>query len=172
MLKFVSFLLCIFLSATAYADKMLLSSKAFANDNTIPALYTCDGKDISPDLKWSNLPNKTRSLSIILSDEDAPNGIFYHWVVFNLQSKTNVLGEGITTLPLGTSIGKNSWGRSQYNGPCPPKSALHHYNLTLYALDEKISVPPDASALTLLSSMQGHILGQATLKMMYSRLTK
>jgi Raf kinase inhibitor-like YbhB/YbcL family protein len=164
MLKFVSLLLFSFLSLPIYAADMTLSSQAFADGMAIPVLYTCDGKDISPDLHWSNLPAKTQSIAIILSDEDAPNGVFYHWVLFNIPTKTTELAEATTTL-----AGKNTWGKSQYNGPCPPKGALHHYTFTLYALDEKLSLPATTDAPTLLKTMQGHILGQATLKMGYSR---
>lgn len=169
MLRFMSFLLFYFSSMPLYAADMTLTSQAFADGITIPVLYTCDGKDISPDLHWSNLPAKTQTIAIILSDEDAPSGLFYHWVLFNIPAKTTELAEAITTLPSGTLTGNNTWGRSQYNGPCPPKGTLHHYTFTLYALDEKISLPQDTDAPTLLKNMQGHILGQTTLKMGYSR---
>ncbi len=169
MFRFISLLLVSFFSIPAYATHMTLSSQAFADGITIPVLYTCDGKDISPDLSWSNLPSKTQSLAIILSDEDAPGGIFYHWILFNIPAKTTALAEAITTLPTGTLAGKNSWGRPQYNGPCPPKGSLHHYTFTLYALDEKLSLPAETDAPTLLKAIQGHILEQTTLKIGYSR---
>jgi len=169
MLRFISLVLFIFLSTPTYAADMSLTSQAFAEGITIPVLYTCDGKDISPDLHWANLPEKTQTTAIILSDQDAPNGIFYHWVIFNIPVKVNELAEAIKILPSGALAGKNSWGKSQYNGPCPPKGALHHYTFTVYALDTTLSLPADTDAPTLLKTMQGHILGQATLKIGYSR---
>lgn len=168
MLRLLSLLLCSILPITIYAADMTLSSKALANASTFPVLYTCDGKDISPDLSWANLPAKTQSTAIILSDEDAPGGVFYHWVVFNIPASAHELTQAITTLPLGTLTGKNSWGRSQYNGPCPPKGVLHHYTFTLYALDKTFSLPSEIGAPTLIKAMQGHILGQAVLKMSYA----
>lgn len=169
MLRLISFLLFSFLSMQAHAANMTLTSQAFADGITIPVLYTCDGKNISPDLHWANLPAKTQSVAIILSDEDAPGGTFYHWVVFNIPAKTTELAEAIKTLPSDGLTGKNSWDKSQYNGPCPPKGSLHHYTFTLYALDEKLSLSADTDAATLLKTIQGHILGQTTLKMGYSR---
>lgn len=167
MLRLIILLLCSFLSVTVYAADISLSSKAFADGITIPVLYTCDGKDISPDLYWSNLPSKTQTIAIILSDEDAPGGIFYHWVLFNIPANTSELIQDIKTLPPGTTIGKNSWNKKQYNGPCPPKGSLHHYTFTLYALDKNLSLSTDTQAL--LMNMQGHILKKAMLKMGYSR---
>ena len=34
-----------------------LRSSAFAANGAIPALYTCEGSDISPPLAWSNAPS-------------------------------------------------------------------------------------------------------------------
>src|SRR5580700_3822445 len=106
MVRLMSFLLFCFLSIPLYAADIALTSQAFANGITMPVLYTCDGKDISPDLHWSNLPAKTQTIAIILSDEDAPSGVFYHWVVFNIPAKTTELAEAIKTLPHDALAGK------------------------------------------------------------------
>jgi len=51
-----------------------VSSTAFTEGGTIPEEYTCDGKDISPPLNWSKVPDGTRSLMLISDDPDAPAG--------------------------------------------------------------------------------------------------
>ena len=169
MTRLTGFLLCFFLSITAYAANMTLTSKAFVEDITIPVLYTCDGKDISPDLSWSNIPKNTKSLAIVLSDKDAPNGIFYHWVIFNIPANVQAFAQDLQQLPSGSVVGNNSWDRSRYNGPCPPKGALHHYVFTLYALDKKLSLSEKTNAPSLIKAMQGHILQQATLNTAFAR---
>lgn len=169
MLRFILILFCGLFSFHAFADNMILESQSIANGVPMPVIYTCDGKDISPDFRWSHLPSGTQSLAIILSDEDAPGGTFYHWVVYNLPADTKEIEQAMQNFPLGTQVGKNSWGKSQYNGPCPPKGALHHYIFTLYALDKKLSAPADVGAPTLLKNMQGHILGTIQLKTSYTR---
>src|SRR6476660_361639 len=113
MFQWISLFLLFFLPITTHAEIMTLSIKAFASGVTMPVIYTCDGKDISPDLKWSNLTEKTKSMAIVLSDEDAPGGQFYHWVIFNIPTKTSELVEA-ASLPDGAIIGKNTWGKSQY----------------------------------------------------------
>ncbi|HEV2173297.1 MAG TPA: hypothetical protein VGR71_07010, partial [Nitrospira sp.] len=35
-------------------------STAFSNQSAIPALYTCEGKDISPPMTWADLPAGTK----------------------------------------------------------------------------------------------------------------
>jgi len=49
-----------------------LTCPAFRNQGEIPAVYTCDGNDLSPALAWSNVPEGTRSLALIADDPDAP----------------------------------------------------------------------------------------------------
>ncbi len=35
---------------------LAITSTAFAANAAIPALYTCEGKDLSPPLAWSGVP--------------------------------------------------------------------------------------------------------------------
>ena len=41
---------------------MHITSSAFANQGAIPVLYTCEGRDISPPITWSEVPPGTKSL--------------------------------------------------------------------------------------------------------------
>src|SRR5665213_688236 len=64
------------------ADPMAITTNAFLDQGTLPVLYTCDGKDVSPQLGWTSIPKNTQSLALVMVDPDAPGGDFYHWVVF------------------------------------------------------------------------------------------
>jgi Raf kinase inhibitor-like YbhB/YbcL family protein len=142
-----------------------ISSTAFQPGELIPQQYTCSGKQISPPLAWSDIPQGAKSLALIVDDPDAPGGIWVHWVVYNLPPDASGLPEGASQpnqppagLPSGAQQGKNSWGRSDYGGPCPP-SGQHRYFFKLYALDTTFSSASlDKSGL--LKAMEGHILGQ------------
>jgi len=62
-----------------------ITSPAFSHDGSIPAVYTCDGKDISPELNWSDIPANAKSLVLIVDDPDAPDPAapkmtWVHWV--------------------------------------------------------------------------------------------
>ncbi len=144
---------------------MALTSPAFNDGESIPVKYTCDGEDISPGLNWFGEPEDTVSLALIMDDPDAPSGTWVHWVLYNLPRDLPGLREGMTGVALD---GTNSWNRTGYGGPCPP-SGTHRYFFKVYALDDKLDLDPGADKESLLSAMEGHILGQAELMGTYSR---
>ena len=140
-----------------------LSSPAFADGEAIPARYTCTGDDISPALQWRGVPESSRSLALIMDDPDAPGKTWVHWVVYNLPPDSTGLPEAIHAdddLPGDAVHGRNSWGRNDYGGPCPP-SGTHRYFFKLYALDTMLDLPPGAPKQDVLGAMEGHILAEA-----------
>ena len=143
-----------------------LTSDAFASGQSIPAKYTCKGKNISPALAWTEPPAETQSLALIMDDPDAPAGTWVHWVLFNIPASTRNLQEDMPADSM--SVGKNSWGDMRYGGPCPP-SGTHRYFFKLYALDSNLSLSPGATSNQLLQAMQGHILAQAELMGTFSK---
>ena len=80
---------------------ILVTSTAFREGEMIPVQYTCDGNDVSPPLAWSGVPRETESLVVICEDPDAPSGIFYHWLVYNMEKDTDVMMEDIGAAALG-----------------------------------------------------------------------
>lgn len=152
------------ISLPIYAGTFTLSSQSITNGSTIPAQYSCDGKDISPDLEWTSVPAQTQTLALILSDIDAPGGTFYHWVVYNIPKTISSLPSAIDKLPAGSVVGKNSWNKLSYKGPCPPKGSTHQYIFSLYALDTPLHLSSGRDAESVLKAMQNHVLGEAELK--------
>jgi Raf kinase inhibitor-like YbhB/YbcL family protein len=148
-----------------------LTSTAFNAGEAIPAIYTCDGDDISPPLQWQNLPEGTGSLALIMDDPDAPRGTWVHWVLYNIPPSTGELPENVApadSLPGGGSQGRSSWNRVGYGGPCPP-GGTHRYFFKLYALDAELDLAPGATKEQLLAAMEGHILAQGELVGTYAR---
>ncbi len=152
------------ISFPIYAPAMTLSASDFFNGGSIPSQYSCDGKDISPALTWSEVPTNTQSLALILSDPDAPGGTFYHWIVFNIPKTTPGLPQAVRQLPAGALVGENSWRQQQYRGPCPPKGATHHYIFSLYALDTKLTLPAGSNAMSVIDAIQNHVVDETELK--------
>ncbi len=151
---------------------LFLSSIAFQDGERIPAKYTCEGEDISPPLMWSEPPQGTQSLALIVDDPDAPGGVFTHWVVFNILPDSRQLPEAIPTqaqLSSGALQGKNDFGRIGYGGPCPPPGRPHRYCFTLYALDRVLGLKAGVSKKQVVGAMQGHILTQGKLIGTYQR---
>ncbi|MES2608514.1 MAG: YbhB/YbcL family Raf kinase inhibitor-like protein [Pseudomonadota bacterium] len=145
-----------------------LSSTEFENNSEIPIKYTCDGEDISPPLEWSNIPKGTKSFVLIMDDPDTTNGMWDHWIVYNISTEITKLEENIKTLVEPTKLGLNSWRVKEYGGPCPP-SGEHHYYFKLYALNNILPLPEGASRLHIENAMEQHILEQAVLIGRYTR---
>ena len=146
--------------------QLSLTSDAFANGQSIPAKYTCKGKNISPALAWKEPPPGTQSLALIMDDPDAPGGTWVHWILFNIPVSTHTLTEDLHASSI--SVGKNSWGDMHYGGPCPP-SGTHRYFFKLYALDSHLSLSPGATKDQVLNAMEGHTLAQGELVGTFSR---
>lgn len=154
---------------------LVLTSTAFAHNAEIPAVYTCEGKDVSPPLNWSGVPAGTKSLALIVDDPDAPDPAapkmtWVHWVLYGIPAAATGLPEAVKSqaLPPGTREGINDWKRSGYGGPCPP-IGRHRYFHKLYALDTVLPDlnRPDKAALE--KAMQTHILEQAVLLGTYQK---
>jgi hypothetical protein len=143
---------------------MRITSTAFESEGDIPERYTCDGEDISPPLAIEDLPPETVSLVLVVDDPDAPAGTWDHWVAYDIPPLTEI-PEAVGSL--GTA-GTNSWGRTGYGGPCPPRGT-HRYFFVLYALDTELGWEPGADKGDVLEAIHDHILAEATLLGLYSR---
>ena len=146
-----------------------LTSAAFNHNGEIPAEYTCEGEDTSPQLEWSGLPDGTLSLALIVDDPDAPDPkapkrTWVHWVLYNIPPATSGLDKGVlpSHLPDGTLEGTNDWNRTGYGGPCPPVGR-HRYFFKLYALDTELNELPSPTKAQLLKVMEGHVLEKVEL---------
>lgn len=117
---------------------MKIEIKDIEEGKEIPAKFTCDSDDYSPEIRWSSIPAGTKSLMLIVDDPDAPAGNFVHWVIYNIPSSMDHLDENFPRkklLPNGITQGRNDFGKIGYNGPCPPRGhGYHRYFFTLYAL--------------------------------------
>ena len=152
-----------------------LTSAAFADGTEIPTIHTCEGRDQSPPLSWSGVPQGTRSLVLIVDDPDAPDPAapkmtWVHWLLYDLPPTATGLPAGVAEadLPAGTRQGHNDFKRTAFGGPCPP-IGRHRYFHKLYALDV---VLPDLGLPTkakLLEAMAGHVLAEAQLVGTYQK---
>ena len=158
---------------TRSMSTLTLQSPAFEHDATIPARYTCDGENVSPELQISGVPEGTQSLVLIMDDPDVPKAVrddqmFDHWVLFNIPPETMSIGAGENP----GVLGGNTRGEAAYTGPCPPpqfEPKEHRYIFQLYALDSKLALSEGATKEAVKAAMKGHILDKAELIGRYSR---
>jgi len=150
-----------------------ITTKAFKPADSIPKKYTCDGANISPDLKWSDPPKNAKSFALICDDPDAPVGTFTHWILYGLWHDASELPEGMKKDPEVAypkcKQGKNDFGGIGYGGPCPPGGSRHRYYFKLYALDAELTLQAGATRTQLERAMHGHVLAQAEVMGTYQR---
>ena len=157
--------------AGAKGGTMELISSAFDEGGMIPGMYTCDGADVSPPLKWGALPDGTKSLALICDDPDAPVGTWVHWVYYDIPAGAEGLPEKVATdehPTEGGTQGINDFRKMGYGGPCPP-GGTHRYYFKLYALDTTLNLSSGATKKQLLKEMENHIIGQTQLMGKYRR---
>ena len=139
--------------------------------------FGCEGKNLSPALKWSGAPPGTKSFAVTLYDPDAPTGSgWWHWVVFNIPASATALDEGAGTsdgskLPPGSAQGRTDFGTPGFGGACPPKGDKpHRYIFTVFALKtDKLDIPAEATPAYAGFMIRSNSLGSATLTARYGR---
>ncbi len=148
---------------------LTIQSSNFQQNGSIPSKYTCEEQDVSPELHWSGVPDKAKSLVLIVDDPDAPDPhapkmTYVHWVLYNIPTNSNGLPENVKTnqLPQGTVEGQNDWKKTGYGGPCPPIGE-HRYYFKLYALDNVLPELKPGTKFQVEQAMDGHIIESATL---------
>lgn len=135
----------------------------------------CHGGNTSPTLSWDHPPTGTRSFAVLMFDQDAPGGGWWHWAVFDIPARVTWLRSGAGTparhlLPAGAIQVRNDWGSQGYGGPCPPPGSPHRYRLTLYALRvAKLGLDASASAAQVAAKVRADALAAAEIVGLYGR---
>lgn len=138
--------------------------------------FGCDGKNISPELHWSDAPKGTKSFAFTVYDPDAPTGSgWWHWVVFNIPSTVTSLPAGFgDTAKKQMSQAVQSitdFGKTGFGGACPPKGDRpHRYMFTVHALNvDHLDLDEKASPALVGYMINTHSLQKATIVSYYGR---
>ena len=148
---------------------MRIMSSAFSDGDRVPSKYTCDGDDVNPELHFSDVPEETVSLAIVIDDPESPSGNWLHWAVWNIDPHLRVIAED--SLPKGAIEGETDFSEIGYGGPCPSYGE-HEYRFMVFALDRVIDLPRGTQRHVLERALEGHILASATMKAKYQRIKK
>lgn len=147
----------------AIMKQISIFSDAFEDGGSMPVDYTCEGDNRSPALSWKGLPEGTQSITLIADDPDAPSRTFVHWVIYNIPADSKGLAGAVprnSTLDDGSLQGKNDFGKTGYNGPCPPPGKPHRFFFRIYALDTRLNLKSGVTRSQVEAAMSGHILAQ------------
>jgi Raf kinase inhibitor-like YbhB/YbcL family protein len=136
-----------------------------AEGKPIPEHCTCDGEDAAPALAWTGVPEGTQELALVLEDPDAPGGgAFTHWLVWGIDPAKTSLDE-----TSGVSQGRNDFGGTGYQGPCPPRGQTHHYVFRLLALHKAVELQNTADRASFDYAVGPHVFAEARLTATYGR---
>jgi Raf kinase inhibitor-like YbhB/YbcL family protein len=109
-------------------EGMTLTSPDITEGGAIPVAYTCDGKNVSPQLDWTGSPAETMSYALVMRDESID---LVHWTIWNISGTATQLPTNVekTKMPSNVPGARQlpSYDSSTYGylGPCPP--AEHTY---------------------------------------------
>ena len=156
---------------------VVVTSDAFTDGGPLPRRYAKEGDNVSPPLRFANLPPGTREVVVLCEDPDAPMPHPYlHWLAYRIEPGTTELPEGITQgaevaepMPHARQA-KNANGHLGYDGPAPPPGhGVHHYHFQVFALDQTPNLTSDADLKALETAMAGHVLASGELVATYQK---
>jgi phosphatidylethanolamine-binding protein (PEBP) family uncharacterized protein len=127
----------------ANAVKVSLKSPAVHN-RQLPALYTCDGKNINPPIEWGPIPGDTGELvlaAIALTPIAHTNNLkaTIEWAISGIKPSQHKLNAGET--PPGAHIGLANNNTRHYN-LCPKPGTPEQYQFMLYGVPADAKVNP------------------------------
>jgi Raf kinase inhibitor-like YbhB/YbcL family protein len=139
---------------------MKITSPDFEDGEMIPGRFSQYYENHSPTLQFSEVPDNTLSLALIMDDPDAPKRTFTHWIAYNIDPKVGRFEED--KISTDATQGRNDTGDLGYAGPKPPDGE-HRYFFRLYALKERIDLPEGASRKDVEEAMSNRVLAEAEL---------
>jgi Raf kinase inhibitor-like YbhB/YbcL family protein len=139
----------------------------------LPDRYTAYFDNVSPPLRWSNVPD-VKAWALVVEDPDAPREEpFVHWMIWNIRGELNTLAEGIgnearPVTPQDAVQGRNSMGGHGWFGPRPPAGhGVHRYYFQVFGLNEPIDMGPDTELKELLNALKARTLAQGEMMATY-----
>ena len=144
---------------------MKITSQAFHDGEMIPEKFSKYGQNRIPPIHFEEIPEKARSLAVVVDDPDATKGTFTHWRRFNVDPKIKDIKEDC--VPVMATQGRNDFGEVEYDGPKPP-SGEHRYFFKAFALDTVLPLSDGINREALEREMNGHVIDSATMMGKYA----
>jgi Raf kinase inhibitor-like YbhB/YbcL family protein len=147
---------------------IMLRSSAFNDHDLLPGRFSREGGNVSPPLEWSQVPEGTEELVLLVEDPDAGTTPFLHWLVTDISPRAGGVPEG--GVPDGGREWANDFGATGWGGPHPPRrDDPHRYFFRLYALESPLALPDSPHAEDVHRALAGHEIASGTTVGTYRR---
>jgi Raf kinase inhibitor-like YbhB/YbcL family protein len=127
------------------------------DDAVIDRRYTCEGENVSPAVSWSNVPEGTVEIALVMTDPEAAG--FVHWVIAGLDPATGGIPEG--AVPATAIQAVNGFGDVGYGGPCPPEP--HSYVVEIFAVGQQLELGSGGPAADLITAIESAAISTRSL---------
>jgi Raf kinase inhibitor-like YbhB/YbcL family protein len=150
-----------------------LTSPTIRDGHPIPPEHARNGRNLSPQLDWTDPPLNTLGFVLVMEDPDvtAP-GFRYYWAVFDIPKDRRHLPAGRSSKARTEALphGLNDFGHPYYDGPEPPSGERPHtYRFRLAAVDTaKLPVGHHLHAGEIWDAAREHLLAETELTGTYA----
>lgn len=143
---------------------LTLTSTGWEDGGAIPDRFA-GAEAVSPALAWTNVPEGTAELVLIMNDPEpvrpplSVSGDILHWLIAKIPADLTSLPEGAGAAD-SPSLPAGARQIQPYRGPGAPVPPMHHYTLTLYALNAPLDLATDADRAAVVAAMEGKVLAR------------
>jgi len=149
-------------------NEFTINSSGVNADGSLSIEYTGEGEGVSMPLEWTNIPAGTKYFALNLwhiPHANDPSEVKSYWLVYNIPS--NILSLPKNAKGIGI-VGYNDKNQAGYDPMKSKGPGVKEYNLTIYALSEKLVFKSNkVYRADLLKAIEGKLLGECTLTYNY-----
>lgn len=141
------------------------------HEPTMPARYTCDGRNTPPPFAWKGIPPGTAELVLeIIKLQPVDGKLFFPWAVAGLSPASHGI-DAAAGLPAGAVVATNGYGQRTYD-LCPPPGRTEEYVVVLFAVPRRLHARAGFDPLALHTTLVRTAKYQGILPFQYKRGTK
>jgi len=154
-------------------SEFTITSSGVMSDGSLSVEFTGEGEGVSMPLEWTTIPEGTKYFALNLWHLPHPTDtteVKSYWLVYNIPSEITRIDKNAKGLGIDGYNGKDQTGYDPMKSKGP---GLKEYNLTIYALAEKLEFSNDkVYRADLIQAIEGKVLGESTLKYTYETSRK
>ncbi|MFB6175287.1 MAG: YbhB/YbcL family Raf kinase inhibitor-like protein [Candidatus Nanohalobium sp.] len=134
-------------------------------DDEIADRYTQYGENISPKVRFEEVPEDAETIALLMENMNAPETRSVYWIIWNIPAAVEQAPEGLEIGEGPESFeeamqGNNDFEIIGYEGP-KRYPGEERFRFTAYALDTALGLEAGSRTEDLREAMKGHVLDKA-----------